>query len=219
MMEGPLNNQFPNKISDKKETAESVVEEKKFNQYIQDLKLKPEDLKKIILDVGAGEAYFAKRGKDKNITSQIYSLEPFQEMSVKEKVLVSLAENISMPDNFFDLIVSDGAVPNIYLGGYNVKEKVKKSFSEMLRVLKGGGEIRLARVLIGRKYQRQMVLTDSIEESLEELKKTYNFEVDKIRTPQNDTYEYDDNNNKKDLLAESFLIILKKNVGQQEERY
>ena len=89
----------------------------------------------------------------------------------------------------------------------------------MLRVLKGGGEIRLARVLIGRKYQRQMVLTDSIEESLEELKKTYNFEVDKIRTPQNDTYEYDDNNNKKDLLAESFLIILKKNVGQQEERY
>jgi len=190
------------------ERKQPSAEEETFNSYLYDLELKPEDFNKIILDVGAGEAQFAKYAKDNNIGSQIYSLEPFQEMLEKEKSLVGCAEEIPMPDESFDLIVSSGAIPNIYLGEKDVEEKVKKSFSEMLRVLKEGGEIRLARVLMGNKYENQKFLKNTIEEVLEKLKEN-NVEIKKIRTPENDSYEYD-NHVKKDLLAESFLIILKK---------
>jgi ubiquinone/menaquinone biosynthesis C-methylase UbiE len=190
------------------ETKKTSVEEETFKSYFYDLELKPEDFNKIILDVGAGEAQFAKYAKDHNIGSQIYSLEPFQEMLEKEKSLVGYAEEIPMPDESFDLIISNGAIPNIYLGEKDVEEKVKKSFSEMLRVLKNEGEIRLARVLVGNKYENQKILANITEEVLKKLEEN-NVEVKKIRTPINDSYEYE-NHTKKDLLAESFLIILKK---------
>lgn len=184
------------------------AEEETFKNYFYDLELKPEDFNKIILDVGAGEAQFAKYAKDHNLSSQIYSLEPFQKMLEKDKSLVGYAEEIPTPNESFDLIVSNGAIPNIYLGEKDVQEKVKKSFSEMLRVLKDEGEIRLARVLMGNKYENQKILTNILEEVLKKMQEN-NVEVKKIRTPINDTYEYE-NHIKKDLLAESFLIILKK---------
>jgi len=190
------------------ERKQPSAEEETFKQYFYDLELKPEDFNKTILDVGAGEAQFAKYAKDHNISSQIYSLEPIQEMSEKEKGLVSYAEEIPMPDKFFDLIVSTGAIPNIYLGEKDVEEKVKKSFSEMLRVLNDEGEIRLARVLMGSKYENQKILTNILEEVLKKIQEN-NVQVTKIRTPINDTYEYE-KHIKKDLIAESFLIIIKK---------
>lgn len=186
------------------------IEEESFKEYFEDLKLKPEDFNKVILDVGAGEAYFAKWAKDHNVSSQIYSLEPFQEMVEKEKGLVGNAEEIPMPNEFFDLIVSNGAIPNIYLGEKDVKEKVEKSFLEMIRVLKDGGEIKIARVLIGDKYENQKILADSVQGTLNQLKERFNLAIQKIHTPLNDSYEYDENHKKKNLLAESFLIILQK---------
>ena len=185
------------------------VEEQTFKKYVEDLELKPGDFNKVILDVGAGNAYFAKWAKEHKVSSKIYSLEPSEEILEKEKGLVAKAEEIPMPNEFFDLIISNGAIPNIYLDTDNVKEKVEKSFSEMFRVLKDGGEIRLARVLIGHKYESQMVLADSVREVLQKLKEKYNLETKKIHMPSDDSYEWE-GHKKKDLLAESFLIILKK---------
>ena len=79
----------------------------------------------------------------------------------------------------------------------------------MLRILKDGGEIKIARVLIGDKYESQRALKNSIQEVLQELQEKLNIEIEKIRTPLYDSYEYE-NHEKKDLLAESFLVILKK---------
>ena len=191
-------------------------EEKTFRQYIEDLKLNPEDFKKVILDVGAGEAHFAKWAKDHNISSQIYSLEPFQKMAEKEKGLIGNAEEIPTLDASFDLVVSNGAIPNIYLGEKDVEEKVKKSFTEMLRILKAGGEVRLARVLFGSKYKNQKIFADSVLGILKELQEKFNIKIDKIRTPLNDSYEYDEKGNKKVILAESFLIILRKPNSNNE---
>lgn len=186
------------------------VEEEIFKQYVYDLKLKPEDFNKIILDIGAGDTSFAKWAKSNNISSLIYCLEPLKEISLEEKSLVASGEEIPMPDEYFNLIISNGVIPNVYLNEFNVKEKIKNFFSEMLRVLKDGGEIRLAHVLIGSRYQYQLVFADSIKESLEELQRKYDFEIKKIHIPLNDSYEYDENHIRKGLLAESFLIILKK---------
>ncbi|MCF7834153.1 MAG: class I SAM-dependent methyltransferase [Candidatus Pacebacteria bacterium] len=192
-----------------KKIQEVSLENQIFNQYLVDLKLTTQDLDKVILDVGAGDARFAKYAKDKGVSSSIYSLEPNQKMVVVEKALIGHAEEIPMQDNFFDLIISNSAIPNIYIGDKNVYEKVYKSFSEMLRVLKNGGEIRLARVLVGDKYENQKILANSVNKVLNELKERYNIEVKKMHISINDVYE-NENNKKKALLAESFLIILKK---------
>lgn len=196
------------------ERIDPTIEEESFKDYVFDLNLKPEDFNKVILDVGAGQAHFAKYAKDHDISSQIYSLEPFEEMSVKEKTLVALAENIPMPDKSFDLIVSNGAIPNIYLGDKNINQKIEQCFSEMLRVLKDGGEIRLARVLIGDKYENQTNYKNVLTEVLKKIE-SENVDVKQKRTPMNDAYEYE-NHKKKDLLAESFLITIKK-LGKAED--
>lgn len=188
----------------------NLIEEKTFREYFDDLNIKPEDFDKVILDVGAGEAYFAKWAKDHNVSGEIYSLEPIQQMVIKEKTLNAYAESIPMPDQFFGLVVSNGAIPNIYLDDKDVKEKVKECFSEMLRVLKDDGEIRLARVLIGDKYESQKNLASGIKEVFKDLKEKYNIQITQTHTPEHDTFEYDENHNKKELLAESFLIVLQK---------
>lgn len=188
----------------------NLIEEKTFREYFDDLNIKPEDFDKVILDVGAGEAYFAKWAKDHNVSGEIYSLEPIQQMVIKEKTLNAYAESIPMPDQFFGLVVSNGAIPNIYLDNKDVKEKVTECFSEMLRVLKDDGEIRLARVLIGDKYESQKNLASGIKEVFKDLKEKYNIQITQTHTPEHDTFEYDENHNKKELLAESFLIVLQK---------
>ena len=199
-MENFQNIKSPEKIS---------IEEQTFRQYSDDLKLTPEDFNKVILDVGAGEAYFAKWAKDHNVSSSIYSLEPIQEMEMKEKVINSSAESIPMPDQSFDLIVSYAAIPNIYLGDKDAKIKVKDCFSEMLRVLRDGGEVRLARVFMGDKYENQRILASSIKEVLSELQRKDNIEITETRTPIFDSFEYD-KHTMKGILAESFFVTIKK---------
>lgn len=191
------------------------VEEESFKGYVGDLRLTPEDFNKVILDVGAGEAYFAKWAKDHNISSKIYSLEPSQDMTEKEKGIVGVAEKIPMPDEFFELIISKAAIPNIYLAEKNAHGKVLKSFSEMLRVLKEGGEIRLARVLLGDTYENQQVLKNTIEEVLNKLEDT-GIKIEKTHTPENDLYEWE-GHERKDLLAKSFLITLKKPISTDQK--
>ncbi|MDQ5954381.1 MAG: hypothetical protein QG583_309 [Patescibacteria group bacterium] len=192
------------------DTRDNLTPEEKFKEYVEDLQLKPEDFQKTILDVGAGDASFAKWAKDHEVSSDIYSLEPSDEIPEGDKNLKGNAEQIPLSDESIDLVVSVAALPNIYLGEKDPEKKVSQSFSEMLRVLKSKGEIRLTRVLMGTKYESQRKLTTAVEKSLKELQEKYNIKVKKIRTPENDTYEYDKKNNKKRILAESFLIILQK---------
>ncbi len=139
-----------------------------------------------------------------------------KQSSIEKKVFNIEEENFDEKgelkelDKSFDLIISDGVIPNIYFGGSDVREKVKKSFSEMLRVLKDGGEIHLKKVLIGHKQQKQMVMADSIEGIPDMLESFYDFKITKTRTPKDDDYQYDRVKNEKGLFTESFLIIIKK---------
>ena len=80
------------KFENNQAEAREFSTEEIFQQYVSDLNLKPEDFDKVMLDIGAGSASFAKWAKDHNVSSQIYSLEPIEEMSEKEKGLVGVAE-------------------------------------------------------------------------------------------------------------------------------
>lgn len=185
-----------------------------FHSYVEKLRITPEDLKKNILDVGAGGAGFAKWAKEQGIADKIYSLEPREEVLTKrDKSIAALAENIPFRDESFDLVISVFAIPNIYLdegSADEIKEKVKNSFNEMVRVLKPGGEIRLASVLMGEKHESRRILSQSVNEELNILEERDDIQVERIRTPSDDPYEYDENNNPIELLAETYLIIIRK---------
>jgi len=186
------------------------TDEEVFQKYIEDLKLSPEDFNKKILDVGAGSAKFAKWAKEHGVSKEIFSLEPRSGIiEEKDQSVCAQAETMPFRDESFDLVISDAAIPNIYIKKDDTNEKVTNSFNEMLRVLKLGGEVRLARVLIGKEYESQMSLAKSITEVLDNLEKTGDFEIEKIRTPSDDTYEYVNHDPVK-VLAESYLIIIRK---------
>lgn len=81
--------------------------------------------------------------------------------------------------------------------------------NEMARVVRPGGEIRLGRVLIGKEYEPQRILSQGIEETLKHLEEM-GFEVEKIKTPSDDTYEYDSDHKPIKLLAEAYLVTIRK---------
>lgn len=197
-------------IEEKQQISES--DEKVFQIYVEDLRLTPEDFKKRILDIGAGSAQFAKWAKEHGVSSNIYSLEPYQDILEKEKSIRGFAEKLPFADKSFDLIISNSAIPNIYLtegSADAVNKKVHDSFYEMLRTLKDEGEIRLARVLMGKEFESQKILSQALENTIKDLEKE-GLKVEKIKTPEYNTYQYDQNHNPLKILAEAFLIIIRK---------
>ncbi|MDP3986347.1 MAG: class I SAM-dependent methyltransferase [Candidatus Veblenbacteria bacterium] len=198
---------------EKEPSTRDKTDEEVFQTYIEDLRLTPEDFDKKILDVGAGAAQFAKWAKEHGVSGEIYNLEPQKEYILeKNKSVVARAEAIPFEDESFDLVVSNAAIPNIYISEVNadtVKEKVMNSLYEMVRVIRPGGEVRLSRVLMDKGYESKQILPKSIGEALENLKTKGNVQIEKIRTPSDDTYEYE-NNQPKRLLAETYLIIIHK---------
>lgn len=198
---------------EKEPSIKDGTDEEIFRNYMEDLRLVPDDFNKKILDVGAGSAKFAKWAKEHGVSGEIYSLDPKKEnFTEKEKSIVGASEALPFQDESFDLVVSNAAIPNMHIGEdlKIVKEKVINSLNEMVRVLMPGGEIRLGRVLIGKKYPPQRNLSHSIQEALGILKKEGGCEIKKIRMPHADTYENDQGTGSRKLLAEAYLIIILK---------
>ncbi|MDO8601266.1 MAG: class I SAM-dependent methyltransferase [bacterium] len=189
------------------------TDEEIFQNYMEDLRFAPDDFDKKILDVGAGSAKFAKWAKEHGVSKEIYSLDPVKEnLAEKEKSVVAISEALPFKDESFDLIISNAAIPNMHIGNdlETVRGKVFNSLNEMVRVVKSGGEIRLGRVLIGKKYSPQRNLSSSIQEVLDTLNKKSGCQINKIRMPYADTYENDRRTGSRELLAEAYLIIILK---------
>ncbi|MEK7071967.1 MAG: class I SAM-dependent methyltransferase [Patescibacteria group bacterium] len=194
------------------------TDEEVFQSYVEDLRLVPEDFDKKIIDIGAGSTKFAKWAKEHGISREIYSLEPQEESILeKNKSVTALAEAIPFENGSFDLVISRAAIPNVYEGEVNtetVREKVINSLSEMVRITRPGGEVRLSRVLIQQEHKPQYVLPPDIEEALESLKEKYDVEIEKIRIPSDDIYQRENHQLIK-LLAESYLIIIRKPIKDE----
>jgi ubiquinone/menaquinone biosynthesis C-methylase UbiE len=135
-----------------------------FHTQLRELGLSVESLKeKSVLDIGSGGARFAEGAKDENINTKIISLDPKYSLPknlklkitggedttmkrVKEKqlpIVVGLAESLPFSDKSFDLVIANCSVP-YYQPDKNLKAK---SISEIIRVLKPGGEARITMVV------------------------------------------------------------------------
>lgn len=123
--------------------------------YLKNLRLTKEDLeKKVILDIGAGARKFAKDIEDEKIDAEVYSLDPyyaFQDKSlekvinknkspgVQKKTVAAAGDRLPFRNETFDLVLSDFALP-FYSAS---RRELKDFFSEVRRVVKPGGEIRI----------------------------------------------------------------------------
>ena len=204
------------KFSKNESSIEDHTDEEVFQNYMEDLKLSPEDFDKKILDVGSGSSQFAKWAKDHHVSSHIFSLEPKQELQEKTKSVRGKAEAIPFQSEVFDLVISYASIPNVFLGESpeTIKEKVRNSLFELMRVTKPGGEIRLGRVLKGEIYESQKELALALDETLEELRQTYAAEIEEVHYPAADTYEYVNHEPVK-LLAKAYLIKIRKPTNNE----
>lgn len=186
-------------------------DEEVFQNYIEDLELSPGDFDKKILDVGSGSSQFAKWAKEHYVSSEIYNLEPIQESQEAKRSVYGRAEAIPFKSETFDLVISNASIPNIFLGEKSkvLKEKIRNSLVEMIRVTKSGGEVRLGRVLRGESYKSQKEFSGVLDEALNNLRQNYNVEVEEIPYPVANTYEYINKKPVK-ILANAYLIKIHK---------
>ena len=164
------------------ETPEPLpfTDEEIFQQYMENLDLRPEDFDKKILDVGSGSGQFAKWAKEHHVSDQIYSLEPSQEGEEKSKLVRGDAEVIPFQNESFDLVVSSAAIPQIFSGPQyegGREDKIRESLSELVRVTRKGGEIRIG-PLVEYSEDWQQEFKVAFNKVLDELKDRYHLAVE-----------------------------------------
>lgn len=193
-----------------KSTIESINQysgEKEFQHYTDDLELTSEDFDKKILDIGAGNAKFAKWAKEHNISFRIYSIDRKKCMEEKTKAIRADAKTLPFKDESFDLVISNCAIPNTL--NPDIKT-VRNSFEEALRVVKHGGEIRFGTVLKGEVADYQIKLKRMVNLILDELRS----QPDKFEVEEKPHFPFEifqtDNYGKRRLYAKVYLITIRK---------
>lgn len=126
---------------------------------LENLGLQPEQLQSVrLLDLGAGGgefARFARRQGAEVIPVGLYLSEKERQRLAASHMPYVIADATQLPfeDETFDLIVSHAAIPNVIrVGSYGPKEEDfvtprVNALREAVRVLRPGGEIRLAPVI------------------------------------------------------------------------
>ena len=147
--------------------------------YLNNLGIKPEDLKGDVLDVGAGDGELAEfLSKNKNL--KVTAIDPVPYRKGKFEVSKGDARDLSFKDESFDTVISHASVPHILGSLYSydfpgesetqIKWAVQKSFDEIIRVLKTDGQAVLAPVGMSSNYEGQKITTEAIIKELERLK-------------------------------------------------
>lgn len=125
---------------------ENAENEKTFIDYMEELNLQPEDFERgKILDVGSGNAGFAKWAKDHGVSDQIYNIDPFQKHRFRERSKSAYAEAQAIPfenESFAMVLANYVNFASLAENLEEIKKETVDAFSEMVRVLKPGGEIR-----------------------------------------------------------------------------
>ena len=188
------------------EQPPTIEEEKEstFRKYMENLKLAPEDLKKNILDVGSGEGDFAAWTKEHGVSKNIYSLEPWSRYGRSpEKMTRGEAEKLPFKDESFDMVISHGSMPILLYEKEDPKKALHDTVSEMLRVVKQNGEIRLAPVANWKTMEALKEHVENFNAELDNLEKDKKIEVEKISLGEEDY-------GKLDGMIEHFLYKIKK---------
>ncbi|KKT42305.1 MAG: hypothetical protein UW30_C0001G0030 [Candidatus Giovannonibacteria bacterium GW2011_GWA2_44_13b] len=179
-----------------------------FREYMENLKLSPEDFEKTILDVGSAEGEFAMWAKEHGLSDKIYSLDSAAYQENADNMVRSRAEALPFKDESFDMTISDCSMPIMLYEAENSEKSIKEMVSEIIRVTKKNGEIRMAPVPEWRKVDTSWdssalkLVNDTFEQEIGTLIKQKRISLDKISLGTSPT----DTGNR----VENFLYILKK---------
>jgi ubiquinone/menaquinone biosynthesis C-methylase UbiE len=196
-----------------KEGKVDIVED-----YIEQLDLSSEDLKKKILDIGSGgKTRFAKEVGERGLGSQIYSIDRNPHNQGNMNFVQGRAEHLPFKDGEFELVISNAAFPffvildpeinkQLQAGNTTPAENgIRQVLYEMLRVLQDNGDIKLGRVCRNNDIPHQKVLEVAFDKVLHELveNKIVTFE----EKPKGPLLAYKDMTKK---MADLYLIHLHK---------
>jgi ubiquinone/menaquinone biosynthesis C-methylase UbiE len=186
-------------------------------------------LGKKALDLGAGSGEFARWAKQKGadvtpIDLSFSKKDVHRFEAVEVTPVVGNVTSLPFADESFDLVLSNAAIPNVIDAGtshkleddYSALDEMHKRrqevFREALRVLRPGGEIRLAPVIRNERGESAWPgRSESVEAVLEELKSDPTIEV------QEELLEKDEQYGEEGLSDSWRIIIRKKSVGITQE--
>lgn len=142
-------------------------------RYLDCMEMDEEYLRgKFILDIGAGSTGFGRECILDGI-ADVISVEPNPDYSEMSQVLmlsgestpliIGLSQRLPFMDEVFDLVVSSLAVPMLC----ESEEEVRATLEEMCRVVKMGGEIRIADIVIHRREDLENWIGEKIFELFE----------------------------------------------------
>jgi len=148
-------------------------------EQLDNLDLTIEDVTGKILDIGAGEAQFARELKDIS-DADIVSVDDYKKENVVDDIIIADVRELPFEDNSFDRVVSHASIPNVFIGMYSeefsesskeeIIKSIQKSFREILRVLKSGSSAVMAPIRIANNYNSEKALASSLEKVLDEIK-------------------------------------------------
>lgn len=166
--------------------------EYKFKEYVRNLKLSPEDLNKKILDIGSGAGNFAKWASEHEGGKNIYSVDKYNAETSTPNIVRGEANKLPFKDGSFELVISNNSMPSLLYFEDKTQSKINPRYkhdphknmneglSEMLRVLKSEGEIRLAPVVHLEKTEEMLEKVKVFNEELDALKKEKKIDVEQI---------------------------------------
>lgn len=165
---------------------ESSREELIVRNYFKNLDIIPDELNgKKILDIGSGANLdFAKYLSEHHIAGEVVSVDPAAlESSAGIKGVRAFGEKLPFKNESFDVVVSNNSVPSIYYNypsSMEMKKRIEESLQEMLRTVKGGGEIRFYPVYRGGDGTLFETTFEHLESLLEKLRRSGEYDISVI---------------------------------------
>lgn len=180
---------------------------------LSNLGLKAEKIRGKVLDVGAGNAELAKCFKN-SASVNFTSIDRIVSDENKEEVLeINVKDGLPFDDESFGLIISHASIPNVFINMYHpdfpeeseleIRNAIDKSFKNILRVLKVGGEARFAPIRIAENYNSQKLVKRIIMKIVKKFEEDNSIES---------IFEYlrEENNDNNGEKTDIYRLILKK---------
>ena len=188
-------------------------------EQLNNLGITPEMINGSVLDIGAGDAEFAKDFFNKDGVS-ITSIDDNVSDENKERVDKIDARNLPYNNDTYDMVISHASVPNVFMGMYSsespelskesIENSVSSSLHEIIRVLKPGKTAYLAPISIAENYEPQRVIKEVILKVIDDLKdEGINVKLEFLNTyinPQN-----------KEKTEKYRLMLEKSNIDKKEK--
>ena len=167
------------KIDPEQQKEERALSEDVLDQ-LSNLGITPEMVDGFILDIGAGDAEFARSFSNKDGV-KIISIDNNITAENREMVDKVDARNLPYDNNTYDMVISHASIPNVFIRMYSsefpehsrksIENSLSSTLYEIVRVLKPGKRAYLAPILIAENYESQRVMKEIIFEVVNDLKR------------------------------------------------